>query len=113
MKSTLRDCGQDGVCRTPPGCARHWEERCRELAAEVKALREALAMRPYALGGWRMELAYDLQLGGLYATIWPEDAEWRWSLWHCVDAARIAHGLEATAELAAAACERAAEEVSQ
>lgn len=31
------DCGQDVVCRTPPGCTRHWEERCRELVAERDA----------------------------------------------------------------------------
>lgn len=33
-ESVLRDCGQRGVCRTPPGCARHWEERNRELVRE-------------------------------------------------------------------------------
>lgn len=44
-----RDCGQHRVCRTPPGCARHWEERNRELAEElenanglIKSLRKAL-----------------------------------------------------------------------
>ena len=35
----LRDCGQRGVCRTPPGCARHWEERNRELLRENEVLR--------------------------------------------------------------------------
>lgn len=38
---TLKDCGQNVVCRTPPGCMRHWEERCRELVAERNALRDA------------------------------------------------------------------------
>lgn len=32
-------CGQRGVCRTPPGCARHWEERNRELVRENEVLR--------------------------------------------------------------------------
>ena len=35
----LCDCGQEGVCRVPPGCARHWEERNRALVAECDALR--------------------------------------------------------------------------
>ena len=33
-ETVLRDCGQRRVCRTPPGCARHWEERNRELVRE-------------------------------------------------------------------------------
>jgi len=33
-ETVLRDCGQSVVCRTPPGCARHWEERNRELLRE-------------------------------------------------------------------------------
>ena len=37
-ETVLRDCGQRGVCRTPPGCARHWEERNRELARENEVL---------------------------------------------------------------------------
>ena len=38
-ETVLRDCGQRGVCRTPPGCARHWEERNRELVRENDVLR--------------------------------------------------------------------------
>lgn len=38
-ETVLRDCGQRGVCRTPPGCARHWEERTRELVRENEVLR--------------------------------------------------------------------------
>jgi hypothetical protein len=38
-ETVLRDCGQRGVCRTPPGCARHWEERNRELVRENEVLR--------------------------------------------------------------------------
>ena len=38
-ETVLRDCGQRGVCRTPPGCARHWEERSRELVRENEVLR--------------------------------------------------------------------------
>ena len=38
-ETVLRDCGQRGVCRTPPGCARHWEERNLELVRENAALR--------------------------------------------------------------------------
>lgn len=38
-ETMLRDCGQRGVCRTPPGCARHWEERNRELVRENEVLR--------------------------------------------------------------------------
>jgi len=37
------DCCQDLVCATPPGCARHWEERNRELVAELGELRAKLA----------------------------------------------------------------------
>ena len=47
-ETVLRDCGQRGVCRTPPGCARHWEERNRELARENAALSsqvESMSMR--------------------------------------------------------------------
>jgi hypothetical protein len=33
MLTNERDCGQDDVCAKPPGCARHWEARCHELAA--------------------------------------------------------------------------------
>lgn len=35
----LEDCGQDAVCAISPGCARHWEERNRELVAERDQLR--------------------------------------------------------------------------
>lgn len=38
----LRDCGQKGVCRTPPGCARHWEERNRELVRDISNLHAAM-----------------------------------------------------------------------
>ena len=38
-ETVLRDCGQRPVCRTPPGCARHWEERNRELVRENDVLR--------------------------------------------------------------------------
>ena len=38
-ETVLRDCGQRGVCRTTPGCARHWEERNRELVRENEVLR--------------------------------------------------------------------------
>lgn len=38
-ETVLRDCGQRGVCRTPPGCARHWEERNRELVRENETIR--------------------------------------------------------------------------
>lgn len=31
------DCGQGGVCATPPGCMRHWEERNRELVARLES----------------------------------------------------------------------------
>lgn len=44
----LRDCGQHGVCRTPPGCARHWEERNRELAGEVQRLTARVAIQSKA-----------------------------------------------------------------
>lgn len=38
------DCGQDGpVCATPPGCSRHWEDRCRELVAERDEARAEIA----------------------------------------------------------------------
>ena len=39
-ETVLRDCGQRGVCRTPPGCARHWEERNRELLRDNEKQRE-------------------------------------------------------------------------
>lgn len=38
-ETVLRDCGQRGVCRTSPGCARHWEERNRELLRGNEVLR--------------------------------------------------------------------------
>jgi hypothetical protein len=34
--NSLRDCGQDRVCATPPGCCRHWEERNRELVGQLE-----------------------------------------------------------------------------
>lgn len=33
------NCGQDGPCAKAPGCARHWQERNRELVAELAAAR--------------------------------------------------------------------------
>ena len=33
------DCGQDGPCAKAPGCARHWQERNRELVDELAAAR--------------------------------------------------------------------------
>lgn len=33
------NCGQDGPCVKAPGCARHWQERNRELADELAAAR--------------------------------------------------------------------------
>lgn len=39
----LRDCGQGAVCRTPPGCLRHWEERNVELVRAAAELRAKLA----------------------------------------------------------------------
>jgi hypothetical protein len=33
---TELDCGQDVVCARPPGCRRHWEERNRELVAQLE-----------------------------------------------------------------------------
>lgn len=33
----VEDCAQDRVCATPPGCLRHWAERCRELVRERDA----------------------------------------------------------------------------
>lgn len=36
------DCGQQGPCAVAPGCNRHWEERNRELAAEVGRLEAEL-----------------------------------------------------------------------
>lgn len=32
--SAVEDCGQESVCATPPGCLRHWQERCFELVHE-------------------------------------------------------------------------------
>lgn len=52
-----RDCGQDGVCATPPGCARHWEERNRELATETARLREEVARLQRERDGARADLA--------------------------------------------------------
>lgn len=41
------DCGQAVVCEKPPGCQRHWEERNRELVAQLGATREhALPLTP-------------------------------------------------------------------
>lgn len=37
------DCGQDGPCAKAPGCARHWQERNRELVAELAAARAVTA----------------------------------------------------------------------
>lgn len=49
-ETVLRDCGQPAVCRTPPGCARHLEERAREAErradeydARLTAVRVALS----------------------------------------------------------------------
>jgi hypothetical protein len=43
------DCGQDVVCSKPPGCARHWEERNRELVAELDVVRAEKATAGAAL----------------------------------------------------------------
>jgi len=42
-RDEARDCGQDTVCKVPPGCQRHWEERNRELAAQLGRLNEFVA----------------------------------------------------------------------
>lgn len=42
-RDEARDCGQDGVCKVPPGCQRHWAERNRELLAERGKARAELA----------------------------------------------------------------------
>ena len=42
-----RNCGQDDVCATAPGCARHWQERSRELAADRDRLAAKLAASDY------------------------------------------------------------------
>jgi hypothetical protein len=39
-RNAARDCGQEGVCATPPGCQRHWEERNRELVRERDEARD-------------------------------------------------------------------------
>jgi len=48
-----RDCGQDGVCAISPGCARHWQERNRELVRERDEAKEsakaAWQQRDYAV----------------------------------------------------------------
>jgi hypothetical protein len=36
---SAEDCGQDTVCKVPPGCQRYWEERNRELLRENEVLR--------------------------------------------------------------------------
>jgi hypothetical protein len=38
----LRDCGQENVCATPPGCVRHWVLRNAELVRELDEARECL-----------------------------------------------------------------------
>lgn len=67
LRDTLtdeRDCGQDGdVCAKPPGCARHWEARCRELAAERDTLRAELArLKPDGV-----DEPLDVELGNVFA----------------------------------------------
>jgi hypothetical protein len=42
-RDEARDCQQDDVCAVPPGCQRHWEERCRELMRERDEARSELA----------------------------------------------------------------------
>ena len=49
-ETVLRDCGQHVVCRTPPGCMRHWEERNRELVRERDEAR-AFLRRTAMTGG--------------------------------------------------------------
>ena len=41
LLNAARDCGQADVCATPPGCQRHWEERNRELAAQLAEEQDA------------------------------------------------------------------------
>lgn len=44
------NCGQDGPCVKAPGCARHWQERNRELADELAAARAVPADVEAAIG---------------------------------------------------------------
>ena len=45
------DCGQDGPCAKAPGCARHWQERNRELVEQLAAARAVPADVEAALSG--------------------------------------------------------------
>lgn len=42
-RDEARDCQQDDVCKLTPGCQRHWEERNRELVAQLRRLNEFVA----------------------------------------------------------------------
>ena len=45
------DCGQVGPCAKAPGCARHWQERNRELVEQLAAARAVPADVEAALSG--------------------------------------------------------------
>jgi hypothetical protein len=49
-RDEARDCGQSVVCKIPPGCQRHWEERNRELVSERDEAR-AMVLRMHECCG--------------------------------------------------------------
>jgi len=55
------DCGQSGVCALPPGCARHWEERNRELVRKLDAWRTSVESAFGAESDLARELGIDLE----------------------------------------------------
>jgi hypothetical protein len=53
------DCDQDGqVCATPPGCSRHWADRCRELVDERDEARAEVARKELELWNWEQSATW-------------------------------------------------------
>lgn len=87
------DCGQAGVCAIAPGCARHWQERNRELAEEL-ARRDSAGQTVGALlepahivefdfeGDWHQAKRVD-RLRYWQVRYWKGRS---WSSWHDSDA---------------------------
>lgn len=75
---TIEDCGKDGVCATPTGCHRHWEELQRELEA-VRDERDDLTAEARRDGwkGQRCHVCRRWTWGGPTACAWCTDAEER------------------------------------
>jgi hypothetical protein len=70
-----RDCGQPVVCKITPGCQRHWEERNRELVAELAEARAVIERARTAWAGISEDYTQSREFDDLRALLAPPTTE--------------------------------------